>query len=101
MGIWEDILRTLTTLNGCKNVFYNRFRVIPWMHHKIINGLIGCILGNLEGAKASGCIISCATPDRKVFDEKNDRNRSNPKTDVFGPVHGIPWDASWGHGKTY
>ena len=37
-GDMNGILRTPTNLNGHKNNFYDRFRAIPWVHHKIING---------------------------------------------------------------
>ena len=38
------------------------------------------ILGNLDGAKHSGCIISRDAPDRNVFGKKYDRAWRNPKT---------------------
>ena len=44
-GTLDDLLRTSMTLNGNKNSFYDRFGVIPWLHHKIINGWLDDIVG--------------------------------------------------------
>ena len=79
MWTFDGVLSTPTTLNGHKNNFYDRFRTLPWLHDKIINGSFGGILGNSDGEKHHGCILSCVAFQRKFSDEKYDRAQRSPK----------------------
>ena len=74
------ILRTYTTLNGHKNIFYDSFGDILWLHDKIINGSFRGIMGNSDAAMHLRCIISRAAPRRKVLGGKYNRSRRSPKT---------------------
>ena len=62
-GTWDGILRTSMTLNKHKDNLYDRFRVIPLVHDRIINWSFGGILGELRWCEKSGMHYkSCRTP---------------------------------------
>ena len=70
METLDGVFSTSMTLNGHNNNFYDRFGVIPWLHHKIINGWFDGILGKLDGAKH---------PER-FSEKKYDQAGMSPKT---------------------
>ena len=79
-GTLDGILRSPTALNGNKNIFYDRFGAISWLHDKIINGSFGGILGQFRWCKAPRMHYKkCRTPSED-FGGKYDRAQKRPKT---------------------